>query len=284
MRSLTAGGSCEQTQLKPAMAHHHKPMKKPTAATTVGTVYLISNQAGLHKIGITQDWQRRSRELEVGTKTTAVLTATVIRPKALELALHRRHKTERLPQTEWFRLTAKQLEEVIATIEAEAQRLKGSNADLHIRLDAAIYEAQQCHKAGDRKGWEERLNEAEQLRRQIDPEYNANAIAREQAVKQAAALRRKHSAEHWNRYGWWQNALLVGTGLSAAAALPVIGLLLLPVSIYASAQCGSGNQECKNAIVRPALNTMLSIAGVAVLASTAVSLCRNAKDKREVEE
>jgi predicted GIY-YIG superfamily endonuclease len=259
-------------------------MTKPTTATTVGTIYLISNQAGLHKIGITQDWARRSRELEVGSKTTAVLTATVIRPKALELALHRRHKAERLPQTEWFRLTAKQLNEVIAVINAEAQRLKGSNADLHIRLDAVIYEAQQCDQAGDRKGWEERLDEAEQLRRQIDPEYNARAIAREQASKQAAALRRKQQAEHWNNYGWWQSALFVGTGLSAAAALPVIGLLVLPVSLYATARCGPAAPECRDAIVRPVANTLFSVAGLAVLASTAVSLRRNAKDKREVEE
>jgi hypothetical protein len=284
MHALTGAPVRAQTDHKPAMANHHKRMKKPTAATTVGTIYLIDDQAGLHKIGITQDWTRRSRELEVGTKATTVLTATVIRPKALELALHRKYKAERLPQTEWFRLSSAQLHEVISVINAEAQKLKGGNADPHIRLDAAIYEAKQCSKADDRKGWENRLDEAEQLRRQIDPEYNARAIANEEAAKQAAALRRKRSAEHWNRWGWWQSALLTGAGLSAGAALPVIGFLLLPLSLYATARCGPAASECRDAIVRPVANNLFSIAGVAVLVNTAVSLHRNAKDKRKVEE
>jgi len=271
-------------QNKPAMANHRTAMKKPTKATTVGTIYLISNQAGLHKIGITQDWLRRSRELEVGTKTSAVLTATVIRPKALELALHRRHKAERLPQTEWFQLTQKQLQEVIGVIEAEAQKLIGPNADLQLCLDATIHEAEQLHKAGDRKAWEEKLAIAEQLRRQIDPEYNARAVAREEAAARASRLQHKHEAEHWNSSGWWQHALLTGAVLPALASIPVIGLSLIPVNIYAVARCGFPDRECGDAIISSAANTMLSIAGLAIPINTAFRLRKYAKVKREVEE
>lgn len=265
------------------MAYHHT-MKKPTATTAVGTVYLISNQAGLHKIGITQDWSRRSRELEVGTKTAVVLTATVIRPKALELALHRRYKPQRLPQTEWFQLAPVQLQEVISVIEAEAQRLKGDKADLHLRLDAAIHEANQHRKAGDDKAWSDSLREAESLRRQIDPEYNARAVAREQAAERAKKLRRQQDAEHWNRSGWWQSALLTGCFLPALASIPAMGLLLLPVNIYAASQCGIADQECSEAIVRPAAGFLASLAGVGIAINTAVRLRRNALVKREVEE
>ena len=259
-------------------------MKKPTTATTVGTVYLISNQAGLHKIGITGDWNRRQRELEVGIKTTAVLTATVIRPKALELALHRRFQAQRLPQSEWFSLAPEQLQEAISTIEVESQKLTGDSADLHLKLDAAIHEAGQCRKAGDDAGWSRKLREVEQLRRQIDPDYDARAVAREQAAEHARRLRRKNEAEYWNRTGWWRNALITGAVLPAVAALPVIGILSLPWNAYATAKCGLGNPECGNAIVRPVIWNMASIAGVAILASTVIRLRQNAKDKREVGE
>ena len=266
------------------MAYHHTTMKKPTAATTVGTIYLINNQAGLHKIGITQDWSRRSRELEVGTKTAAVLTATVIRPKALELALHRRYKAQRLPQTEWFQLSPVQLQEVISVIEAEAQRLKSDKADLHLRLDERLYEANRLHKEGLLNEWHQVLAEVEQLRRQIDPEYNARAIAREQAAERATKLRRRNEAESWNRAGWWRSALLTGALLPGLASVPAIGLSLLPVNIYAVSQCGISDRECNEAIVRPAAGFLASLAGVGIAINTAVRLRKNASIKKEVEE
>ena len=62
-------------------------------------VYLIRDDAsGLHKIGITTNWDRRSRELGVGL-------VPCDNSKYWEKVLHRYFKDRRLPQSEWFRVT-----------------------------------------------------------------------------------------------------------------------------------------------------------------------------------
>jgi len=77
----------------------------------VDTIYLIQNKRipDQYKIGITGNWAQRSRQLEVGTKTTCVTTARVNDPRSLEKHLHRRFSAERLPQSEWFHLSSSQL-------------------------------------------------------------------------------------------------------------------------------------------------------------------------------
>ena len=115
------------------------------AAGQVGTIYLIKdNLLGGYKIGITQNWQRRSRELEIGSKTTQVITATVRGPQQLETRLHRMFKAVRLPQTEYFALRPEQVEHVQQVIQSEAAKLTISKEDREerARLQAkAIREA-----------------------------------------------------------------------------------------------------------------------------------------------
>ena len=82
-------------------------------------VYLIrSTASGLHKIGITKNWQRRKKELEVGSKTVLVQHARVLNPAHLERSLHRRYAAARLPQSEWFSLSDSQVTEVIGVLRA----------------------------------------------------------------------------------------------------------------------------------------------------------------------
>jgi len=69
----------------------------------MGICYLIQhNRSKAIKIGITNDWDRRSRELKVG-KTTSLLKKWNTRDyKELERELHRHYEDKRLPQSEWF--------------------------------------------------------------------------------------------------------------------------------------------------------------------------------------
>ena len=78
-----------------------------TALTTPKEcVYLIrDNESGLHKIGMTTDWARRSKELQVGGSTTAVRTVPCSDALKWEKVLHAQFRHKRLPQSEWFRIT-----------------------------------------------------------------------------------------------------------------------------------------------------------------------------------
>ena len=155
---------------------------------SVGTVYLIRDQSGLHKIGQTRNWDKRSRQLKIGTKTSQILTATVINPERVELTLHHRYSAQRLPQSEWFSLTPQQIQEVIAEFKAEAAKCQGSNADGHLALERMLYECKQL-KPGSIL-WRQACNQIEAQRRMLCPEYKARAEAREVEVKAGAEARK----------------------------------------------------------------------------------------------
>jgi hypothetical protein len=96
------------------------------------TIYLIRcNQSGLHKIGITGDWDRRRRELVVGSKTTSVRVVRVNDGRQLERWLHKRYKAVRLPQTEYFQLSADDLQHVLAALDKAANDHQQAVAKRH---------------------------------------------------------------------------------------------------------------------------------------------------------
>lgn len=71
-------------------------------------VYLIrDNGTGLHKIGMTSNWERRKKELRVGSVTTPIKIVQCKDAKKWERVLHAMFKHKRLPQSEWFRIEAK---------------------------------------------------------------------------------------------------------------------------------------------------------------------------------
>jgi predicted GIY-YIG superfamily endonuclease len=70
-------------------------------------VYIIQDTAtGLYKIGRTGNMSRRMKELGVGKSARLVSQHHTSNAAALESAAHRRYKNQRLPQTEYFRLSA----------------------------------------------------------------------------------------------------------------------------------------------------------------------------------
>ena len=74
----------------------------------MGYVYLIRN-GDLYKIGRTDNLQRRLKQLQPCTLIQSLQTD---RSRDLEYELHKKYKSKRLPQTEYFRLSESQVEDV----------------------------------------------------------------------------------------------------------------------------------------------------------------------------
>lgn len=74
----------------------------------MGYVYLVRND-DLHKIGHTENLTRRIKQLQ---PCTVIQTLKTDRSLNLEKELHKKYKSVRIPQTEYFRLSDKQVEEV----------------------------------------------------------------------------------------------------------------------------------------------------------------------------
>jgi hypothetical protein len=107
---------------------------QPVASVPVGVVYLIRcSQTGLFKIGMTGDWARRSKQLQVGEKVEAIARAWTFRPKDVEKVLHENFKTVRLPQSEWFKLSDHQAQLVVAALESAQQHFDKKQEDPRLK-------------------------------------------------------------------------------------------------------------------------------------------------------
>ena len=77
-----------------------------------GWLYLIKN-GGLYKIGITNNFENRMRQLKPDYVVSKLYSVEF---KKLEREFHKRYKKVRIPQTEYFRLDEKQINEIIHRI------------------------------------------------------------------------------------------------------------------------------------------------------------------------
>ena len=84
----------------------------PSPFTQNGYIYVIANQ-DLTKIGITTDLKRRMKELR---PDKIYATAWLSGFESLERKLHAKFSRERIPQTEYFRLSKVQLDDLIQEI------------------------------------------------------------------------------------------------------------------------------------------------------------------------
>ena len=73
-----------------------------------GWLYLIKNR-DLYKIGITKNYNNRMRQLKPDRVIAKLYTSDFLK---LERELHQRYKDFRIPQTEYFRLESKHLNEI----------------------------------------------------------------------------------------------------------------------------------------------------------------------------
>ena len=84
----------------------------PNPLTQNGYIYVIANQ-DLTKIGIATELKRRMKELK---PDKLYVTAWISYYESLERDLHARYSRQRIPQTEYFRLSQAQLEDLIEEI------------------------------------------------------------------------------------------------------------------------------------------------------------------------
>jgi len=76
-----------------------------------GIVFVVrSNTNGFHKIGVTEDWGRSSKQLQVGQQTTQIHTIWVNNALQIERYLQRRFRAKRVPHSDWFALDAASLD------------------------------------------------------------------------------------------------------------------------------------------------------------------------------
>ena len=82
-------------------------------------IYAIRHiNTGLVKVGITADWFRRARELKLGRKTLPLTVAHVpYFADQAEKEIHKQLKAKRLPQSEWFELSEREVAWVLTRIE-----------------------------------------------------------------------------------------------------------------------------------------------------------------------
>ena len=91
------------TSPKPVIKQHEK-----IDLVEKGFVYLIRNQ-DIYKIGITDNLLRRFNQLKPDEVLNVVRCSNF---ESLEKEIHQKFKEYRIPQTEYFRLSKKQIEQV----------------------------------------------------------------------------------------------------------------------------------------------------------------------------
>ena len=85
-----------------------KAAREVAVSAATGFVYFVRN-GGLYKIGITENLLRRMSQLSPDELLNIVRCTNF---QELEQELHKRFKAERLPQTEYFRLSDGQVSDV----------------------------------------------------------------------------------------------------------------------------------------------------------------------------
>lgn len=97
------------------------PVIKPEPS--YGFVYLLKEQQGGYKIGITDNVKRRFKQLEVGTKSDCIGYWSSKDYKEIENHLHMMFDRERVPQSEWFHLSEVQMAFVCQWLDDHATRI-----------------------------------------------------------------------------------------------------------------------------------------------------------------
>jgi len=106
-----------KSQLPESVLYNGKPVtkaRKPPEGSTAGLgfVYFVRNDE-IYKIGITENLLRRIKELKPDEILNSVRCSNY---QEIEKSMHAHFKNRRIPQTEYFRLNAAEVEEAHALI------------------------------------------------------------------------------------------------------------------------------------------------------------------------
>lgn len=91
----------------------------------IGYVYIILHkESNLYKVGRTINEERRFKELDVGGSTKLVKSYKVFNHSSVEKLCHRAFANKRLPQSEYFKLTDEELNEIKKILEENKFKTK----------------------------------------------------------------------------------------------------------------------------------------------------------------
>jgi len=269
--------------------HHQDPGDRAAtnmtnkSSVSVGTVYFIrSIQSGLHKIGMTGNWDRRAKELGVGQSTELVLRARTYNPREVERTLHEIFKGHRLPQSEWFSLDGGQVHQVTAALQAVQKAFDTKQDDPTMRLLTL-----QARLAQERKPERQRIYRAvirdhmakhfpEKLRQQEEAAAAAEAARIEKAAAEARARWNAKPLSHQVLHDW---------GLIAFACIPLAipwCVLAVTVDHYKGQQCvfAESISSCRREVANEVMANGLLAAGVGVAGTLAWSAMRLKRQKQ----
>ena len=141
----------------------------PSDESSYGSVYVIkSRQGSIYKIGFTRNWNRRSKQLEVGKKTDAIKVFFTRDPEDVEKRVHKYWDGMRLPQSEWFALSTSQVEELLIDIQS---------------ISNSVEEEWQ-KKTNQAKAYRQKEKERElNIKASTDISYNSSISERQEAVR-----------------------------------------------------------------------------------------------------
>ena len=155
----------------------------PSDESSYGSVYVIkSRQGAIYKVGFTRNWNRRSKQLEVGKKTDAIKVFFTRDPEDVEKRIHKYWDGMRLPQSEWFALSTKQVEELLSDIQSVSNSVE---EEWHRKISQA--------KAYRQKEKERELN----IKASTDISYNSSISERQEAVRKSNNSERE--LQRWKR-------------------------------------------------------------------------------------
>lgn len=206
-------------------------------------VYLIRhNETGLHKIGMTADWVRRSRELKVGQVTTEVRIVRCRDAQKWEKVLHSMFKHKRIPQSEWFRISA---EEAIPKMEWLAAK---TNQSMIVgnwqQAKAGHYYRRRRSSSGN---WYTETKSAMALQQEAERRLTLSISS---AVQERTRLARKE-AGYWatkndpskiewapkdptyNESGGWMMLVVASVILAAVSSQPVFLIIAVAAVLFA---------------------------------------------------
>lgn len=171
-------------------------------------VYLIKN-GDLFKIGRTENLQRRLKQLSPGKLVYAGKTD---RSRDLEYELHKRFKSVRIPQTEYFRLNDYQVELVKVALgwvrpQSTKSQSNYNNTHVHNNLRQSYIE-EQAKKASEIMNLH-RSHKLQEFKNEISAQndwYKEQRIAREKLRKEINEQKMKELAQR--KHKKWKNKLI----------------------------------------------------------------------------
>lgn len=171
----------------------------------MGVCYVIAHtQTNLVKIGITEDWQRRAKELKIGSKTELLHQWQTIWYEELERDLHAVFANKRLPQSEWFNIKSYQAKYQGNKI------LNGYNVEHTENLHANSYEEEAAYIY-------DQLKQELESKKNLEDQNDINAVTQE--VQQAEETEQFFDTTEETSHLYQRNALIIIASLTIAISL-----------------------------------------------------------------